>query len=773
MGRRLYRRRAAPRGGVVVRLCESLEQRTLLSVNINGTTGNDTIALNVGTGGVLQATVNATTTNYTPAQYAGGITIDTNAGTDTLNIAALPAVQALIQDEGHLTVNLGTASRGLQDIAATRVSVGNTNNSGEGPITLNVNDTGDPSARHATLNTVTSGNPGDTYNVLHGLSAGDIWFSVFDVPATTITTGAAADVIDVTTVGESGPSPQVQQTSTVTLFASHSGTQVNVGNAIYQPLYVEGAAGSVSLSVDESLNQNLTLQTSGVLLGNNVLGQLSAPPGFSPGSIYFQASAILQPVVINCGNFGNTIQVLNTPTNTTGGNSGPSINLNTGAGADHVTVRGSGTGTVLNINGQNAVDAVTIGNSGSVQAVKGVVNVTNPLQFTDVVIDNSADVVARLVTVSTFIAGGAPFGSVAGLAPGVINFKGGDVSTVVLSDGNGGNHFAVASVPQGTRVTLNTGDGNDQTTVTGTAPFATLNLNGQGGDDSVIVDYTASGIANGSTINVDGGPGANGLTVIGLTTGTPYTMAAGRITYPASALSNAVINYLNIGSLVLGPGTYNVNADLGPLSLRVNANANVVFNSTQHLSSLIISTGGNASLAAGALPFSKSLFLDSSLVIVPGGRLDLANNELRLHYASPAIVEIRALVLNAYSGGTWSNWGITTSAGNATHGIGYVDSVEGVIPSLPANTILVRWTRYGDLNLDGVVAFTDLLSFAQNYGQVNKNWGQGDTNYDGNVNFTDLLRLAQNYGGTAAAPGLAVAPPPPGEALWPNRKKKR
>src|SRR5205807_5260551 len=176
-------------------------------------------------------------------------------------------------------------------------------------------------------------------------------------------------------------------------------------------------------------------------------------------------------------------------------------------------------------------------------------------------------------------------------------------------------------------------------------------------------------------------------------------------------------------SLVLGPAMYNVNGDLGPISLRVNGGASVAFNSTQQLSSLVIAPSGIVSLPASPVPYGKTLFLNTALVIVPGGKLDLTNNELQLHYASSAVVETRALILNAYSGGNWSSWGITTSTADLRHGIGYLDSADGVAPGLPANTILVRWTRYGDLNLDGVVNFLDLLSFAQHYGQLNTNWG--------------------------------------------------
>lgn len=765
MGRRLYGRPRHPRGGDRVRLCEALEPRTLLSVNISGTAGNDTISLTVGAGGVLQATVNATTTTYTASQYSGGVTIDTKAGSDTLNIAALPAVQTSIQDEGRLTVNLGTAARGLLDIAASRVVVGNTNNGLEGPITLNVTDASDTTARHATISTTTSGNVGDTYNVLHGLSTGDIWFSAFHVTATTISTGGAGDSIDVNALGEFDAFPQIPQVGTVTLLVNHTGSKVNVGSPIVQPLFVEGVSGSVALVVDESFNQNITLQTAGTVAGNNVLGQLAVPSGFSPGAISFEASAMAS-VAINCGDNGNTIQVLGTPNNVTGGSTGPSINLNTGNGADTVAVKATSPGTVLNINGQDGVDGVNFGDAGNLQNVKGIVNVTNPLQFTYVSIDDSADAVSRTATLSTFSSGGTLFNSLAGLAPGVINFKGGDVPAAFISAGSGGNHLTVTSAAQATALTVNTGAGDDQVTISGSAVFTTMAFNGQGGDDSFVVDYTAGGIANGSTINLDGGAGTNSLRVIGSSTGGPYTVVAGKITYLMTTLS-----YTNIASLTLDPAMYNINADLGPISLTLAANA--TFNATQHLGALVIGTTGMATVAAGTSPYSKTLFLDTALVVVPGGKLDLTNNQLQLHYAAPAIVEIHALISNAYSGGTWSSWGITTSAADAGHGLGYVDSADGLIPTLPDHTILVRWARYGDLNLDGNVDFTDLLGFAQHYTQLNSNWGQGDFNYDGVVNFTDLLRLAQNYGGTTTAAPALVAAPPAADILPLRRKKSR
>ena len=65
----------------------------------------------------------------------------------------------------------------------------------------------------------------------------------------------------------------------------------------------------------------------------------------------------------------------------------------------------------------------------------------------------------------------------------------------------------------------------------------------------------------------------------------------------------------------------------------------------------------------------------------------------------------------------------------------------------------------GDVNLDGAVNFADLLTLAQNYGATNAVWEQGDFNHDGKVDFADLLILAQNYGQALTAAQLAQLSP--------------
>ena len=73
-----------------------------------------------------------------------------------------------------------------------------------------------------------------------------------------------------------------------------------------------------------------------------------------------------------------------------------------------------------------------------------------------------------------------------------------------------------------------------------------------------------------------------------------------------------------------------------------------------------------------------------------------------------------------------------------------------------ATSVLVKFTRYGDANLDGQVNLNDFNRLAGNFGAAtNRTWSQGDFTYDGAVNLNDFNRLAANFGLFAAGPEVA------------------
>jgi hypothetical protein len=88
------------------------------------------------------------------------------------------------------------------------------------------------------------------------------------------------------------------------------------------------------------------------------------------------------------------------------------------------------------------------------------------------------------------------------------------------------------------------------------------------------------------------------------------------------------------------------------------------------------------------------------------------------------------------------------------------------------STVIVKFTIYGDANLDAFVDLDDFNRLAANFGGTNKIWSQGDFNYDGRVNLNDFNLLAANFGmtfGPALTPAdwaaLAGAVPEPSAAL--------
>jgi hypothetical protein len=73
------------------------------------------------------------------------------------------------------------------------------------------------------------------------------------------------------------------------------------------------------------------------------------------------------------------------------------------------------------------------------------------------------------------------------------------------------------------------------------------------------------------------------------------------------------------------------------------------------------------------------------------------------------------------------------------------------------NTLLVRLTRIGDLNLDGAVTISDFIDLASHFNSSGT-WQEGDLNYDGIVTISDFIDLASNFNTTYAGIVLPLNP---------------
>ncbi len=206
---------------------------------------------------------------------------------------------------------------------------------------------------------------------------------------------------------------------------------------------------------------------------------------------------------------------------------------------------------------------------------------------------------------------------------------------------------------------------------------------------------------------------------------------------------------------------------------RVNPSSGIL---VERLASLNIQAGGAVVVDTAANHANRQLLVFSSGLTLGGttgnwtGRLDLTNNDLDLAGASLSTVTDQ--VREGFNGGTWnSSSGIVSSsaAGNRLAAIGVMQNnqsgspiysgshlFDGIAPG--ASDVLVKYTYFGDANLDGKVDASDYSRIDSAYlagqsGHPMTGWFNGDFNYDGVINGSDytLIDNAFNTQGASLA----------------------
>jgi len=152
------------------------------------------------------------------------------------------------------------------------------------------------------------------------------------------------------------------------------------------------------------------------------------------------------------------------------------------------------------------------------------------------------------------------------------------------------------------------------------------------------------------------------------------------------------------------------------------------------------------------------------------GTLDLGDNDLIVHNGTPEI--IRSLLLSGLNtnGGYWNGKGLVTSsaatdpifrttlgwaANNDGHGnplfgnTGPFGLFDGQSPAL--NDVLVKYTYYGDADLDGKVDGTDYSLVDGGFNNRKTGWINGDFNYDNVVDGTDYSLIDGGFNNQGAA----------------------
>jgi hypothetical protein len=203
-----------------------------------------------------------------------------------------------------------------------------------------------------------------------------------------------------------------------------------------------------------------------------------------------------------------------------------------------------------------------------------------------------------------------------------------------------------------------------------------------------------------------------------------------------------------------------------------------------------VSIADNARLQLNGPTTSKiqsSALSIAGTAAAPTGTLDVGNSAIALDYptAGPSgAADVRSRIIAGRGApgliGTWDGKGITSSASQAapdSTSVGY--AVNADMPLGPVTTfrgqpvdpttILIRHTRTGDANLDGVVNDDDVTIVGAVYapGVPNASWANGDFDYNGFVDDDDVTLLGALYNPSLppipapdAGGGVAAVPEP-------------
>jgi ELWxxDGT repeat protein len=206
----------------------------------------------------------------------------------------------------------------------------------------------------------------------------------------------------------------------------------------------------------------------------------------------------------------------------------------------------------------------------------------------------------------------------------------------------------------------------------------------------------------------------------------------------------------------------------GAMRIAIRGGANdpqLVTNHFDHVSLTII--GGDASI----LPGGQQAAIFTNFDMFVGNTLDVADNGVvfqPIEVSKPTLLtRVTTYVKAGYADGAWDGGGImstTAATSGMTTTLALADNAVlrltelGGVP-VDENSILLKYTYYGDIDLNDEVDANDLTVFANNFGRTTgATQIDGDIDFDGDVDADDLTVFANNFGNGVGAPLAAAAP---------------
>ena len=287
-----------------------------------------------------------------------------------------------------------------------------------------------------------------------------------------------------------------------------------------------------------------------------------------------------------------------------------------------------------------------------------------------------------------------------------------------------------------------------------------LTVNGTANDDTFLIQ-TVPGSPQTVEVYINGGSPAYRMHLPSLADVVVNGLAGNdRLTLMSSLTLNPVFHGgAGANTLAVAAGTHTFRADTtDPDNLAVEArNYGVVnFAASQRLRSLSLTGAARATLAAGG---NRALRV-TSLSVADWAALDLTNNDLILQPTTAtrqaALQSAAALVAQGRNGGNWAGYGVRSSAAAANVHTGLSVVPNWPLPSYkrftqyagtPVNddTILVKYTWNGDLDLSGSVTADDYFIIDSNRLSGGHEYHEGDLDFDGVIDDDDYALIDGAY----------------------------
>ena len=309
--------------------------------------------------------------------------------------------------------------------------------------------------------------------------------------------------------------------------------------------------------------------------------------------------------------------------------------------------------------------------------------------------------------------------------------------------------------------------------VTGANGGGLGDLNGDSQFTSTDVSSLSSIVqGNGTSFNAAGDINGDGL--INLTD--IFLMGPLLTSHNATAATVSSYNSLVTTASYILAGTYNVTDSADTIYQDTAGNTTVQAGNTLTATSIVgstSSTGGTLTINAGATVKIASLNTTlagtsrlTSLTIASSsgawtGKLDLNASDLLLEAtpstATATLATVTSQIKSAFDSGQWDGQGITSSAAATDpqhdHALGVVlNNINGSPlystfdgQAVDTSTILMKYTYYGDANLDGMVNGTDYTAIDNGFNAGLTGWNNGDFNYDGLINGDDYALIDNSF----------------------------